>query len=269
MVVIMVKVLGIEKPVIGMVHLRPLPNTPKYRDESIDELLDHALREAKALIEGGIDAILVENFNDVPYEPKPSDPIVVSVMTLIVNEIRKLGVPVGVNVLRNGCIEALAIAHTAKASFIRCNVFVETIVTDQGIIEPIAPKLMRYKRLLGAGVKVFADIHVKHGKPLVNRPIEEVALEAFDRGLADAVIVTGERTGIPPKMNVLRSVKSAVGDRPVIVGSGVNAENIGEILSIADGVIVGTYLKKNGIVTNPVDVERVKKIMRVANSVRT
>lgn len=264
----MTHLLGFYKPIIGMIHLRPLPNTPNYKGEKIEEITDFALKDAETLIEGGVDALLIENFNDMPYEPKPKDPIIIASITSIAKELSKLGVPLGINVLRNACIEALAIAYVVNGKFIRCNAYVEALVTDQGLLQPMAYKVIRYRKVLGKAIKVFADVHAKHGKPLVERPIEEVALEAFDRGMADAVIITGSRTGVPPNIDILKRVKSIVGNRPVIVGSGVTPDNIKEILKIADGVIVGTYFKKDGIITNPVDLNRVKRLVNIVKELR-
>lgn len=264
----MTYVLGLYKPVIGMVHLKPLPNTPNYEGMKIEEIIDYALKDAKTLIEGGVDALLVENFNDIPYEPEPKDPVVIASITAVARELSKLNVPLGVNVLRNACVDALAIAYVANCKFIRCNAYVEVLITEQGILNPMAHKVVRYRKMLNKDIKIFADIHVKHGKPLIERPIEDIALEAFERGLADAIIITGKRTGLPPNVETLKRVKEVVGNKPVIVGSGATPSNIKELLKVADGVIVGTYFKKDGIVTNPVDLTRVKNFVNVVKEIR-
>lgn len=250
--------------IIGMVHVGPLPSTPLGSGAGIDDIIEVAVRDARALEEGGVDGIMVENFYDAPYPKDVADPATVASMALITKEIVKnVSVPVGVNILRNCGLQALAIAHVCGASFIRVNALSETVVSDQGILEPIAYELMRYRRYLGARVAVFADIHVKHAAPLAWRPPELVAREAVERGGADAVIVSGTRTGAPPNVKEVAAVRNAVGV-PVIVGSGVTPANARELLSVADGAIVGTYFKEG----NRVSIERVKKFMSVVRSLR-
>lgn len=252
------------KPLIGMIHLSPLPGSPRYNDSGIGGAMDAALRDAKALQKGGIDGLLIENYGDLPFKPTPADPETVASMTAIGQEIMKqVGLPLGVNVLRNGALAALAIAHVIRARFIRVNVFAESLLTDQGIIEACAHDLMRFRRQLGASdVAVFADVRSKHAAPLGSRPVEESACDAAYRGLANALIVTGLRTGREPSRDQLHRVRVSVPDRPVLIGSGLTKQNASKLLREADGAIVGTYLKENGIVEKPVDESRVKELAR-------
>ncbi|MDW8367240.1 MAG: BtpA/SgcQ family protein [Abditibacteriales bacterium] len=247
------------KPLIGMVHLLPLPGSVRFAGD-LDAVVQRALEDAHALAQGGADGVLVENFGDAPFH-KYVEPHTVAAMAIVVKEVvRAVNVPVGVNVLRNDAQAALAIAAAAGARFIRVNVHTGAMVTDQGIIEGCADETLRYRKMLGADVKIFADVFVKHAAPLGMQTLEQAAKDTAYRGLADALIITGAATGEAPALDDLRRVKTAVPDVPVFVGSGVNAENIGQILSIADGVIVGTSVKGEGRAENPVDVERVRRL---------
>jgi len=260
----------VKKPIVGMVHLLPLPGSPRYEGLGLDRISERAVQDAKHLESGGVDGLIVENFGDAPYLKANVGPETISAMASIAKEvIDTVEVPIGINVLRNDAKAALAVACAAGGKFVRVNVFAEAIVGDQGIIEACAPELIRYRRQLGAEeIKIFADIHVKHGALLTPRPIEESAMDAAYRGLADALIVTGPRTGVEPKLENLMRVKKAVPDRPVLVGSGIDKENIAKLLKHADGAIVGTSLKSGGVVDNPVDEKRVKALMAAVKELR-
>jgi membrane complex biogenesis BtpA family protein len=163
----------------------------------------------------------------------------------------------GINVLRNDGASALAIAQAAGAQFIRVNVFIGARVTDQGIIQGIAHRLLRLRRQLGADeVQIWADVDVKHSSPIVARPLEEEVQEAVVRGRADALIVTGKATGDAVHLEELSRVKSAAADRPVLIGSGVTPENLKTLVPVCDGLIVGTALKRNKDVEAEVDTHR-------------
>ncbi|WP_226988638.1 BtpA/SgcQ family protein [Methanopyrus kandleri] len=246
--------------VVGVVHLPPLPGSP--RAKSIEEVVERARRDAARLEDGGVDAVLVENFGDTPYYPDDVPKITVACMTRAVAEVvDTVSVPVGVNVLRNDGVAAVDVCAATGASFIRVNAYVEAVATDQGVLQPVAHMVWREIDRLGVDVEVYADIRVKHGRPLDDRPVEEVARDAVERGLADAVIVTGSATGSPPRPEEVRKVARVV-DR-VLVGSGVTPENAHVFLRAgAAGFIVGTYFKKNGITENPVDVDRVRELVR-------
>lgn len=252
-----------DKPLIGMIHLLPLPSSPRFVGD-FDSVIQRALDDAHALAEGGADGVIVENFGDVPFH-KYVEAHTVAAMAIIVTEVvHAVNVPVGVNVLRNDAKAAMAMAAMAGAKFIRVNVHTGAMVTDQGIIEGRADETLRYRQMLGVDVKIFADVFVKHSAPLGAPTLEQAAKDTATRGLADALIISGAGTGEATPLDDVRRVKAAVPDVPVFVGSGVNADNIREILSIADGVIVGTSLKVDGKAENPVDVERVRRLKEVA-----
>jgi hypothetical protein len=242
-----------------VVHLLPLPGSPRFADD-FDAVIQRALLDAHALVEGGADGIIVENFGDAPFH-KYVEPHTVAAMAIVVREVvRVVNLPVGVNALRNDAKAAIAIAATAGAQFIRVNVHIGAMATDQGIIEGRADETLRYRKALGADVKIFADVFVKHAAPLGAQTLEQAAKDTVYRGLADVLIVSGVGTGEATDLDDVRCVKAVVPDVPIFIGSGVNVDNIAEVLKVADGVIVGTSLKGDGKVENAVDVERVRAL---------
>ena len=253
-----------RKPLIGMVHLSPLPGSPRWTpDRSVDATLANAAADARALEAGGADAIMVENFFDAPFAKDAVPPHTVAAMTRAVEAVRAaVTIPVGVNVLRNDARAALAIAHVCGAQFVRINVYVGAAVTDQGIIEGAARTAVLYRRELGADVALFADVFVKHAAQLGDGSVtlEDAAKDAVYRGLADALIVSGAATGSATRADDVRRVKAAVPGTPVLVGSGMSAETAPALLAHADGAIVGTSLKQDGQVAQPVDPERVRAL---------
>ena len=255
---------SVRRPVIGMIHLRPLPGAPRA-DGDLGRVIDAAVRDAEALAAGGVHGLMVENFGDVPFFPDRVPAHVVACMTAVAIAVRRAvpGVPLGVNVLRNDGRAALAVAHAAGARFVRVNVLCGARLADQGILHGIAHDLLRDRRVLGAdGVKVLADVDVKHSAPLAARPLAEEVADTVARGLADGVIVSGAGTGQATDAGHVRTVKAAAGaDVPVLVGSGVTDRTIAGYLPHADAFIVGTALKQDGVATNPVDVDRVRALM--------
>jgi len=261
-------ILGIPKAVIGMVHLRALPGSPRWAG-SMDEVTRAALDDARALADGGADALLVENYGDVPFAAGRVDAATVAGMAVVIAELRKaVPLPIGVNVLKTDALSALAVAAATGARFIRVNVHVGAVVADQGLLQSNAHDTLRYRRLLGADVKILADVQAKHGVPLAPVPIEQEARDCVSRGLADGLVVSGAATGEPTPMGDVKRVRGAVADVPLLVGSGVTAETVAELLSVADGVIVGTAVKRDGRLANPVDPERVRRLVQAARVAR-
>jgi uncharacterized protein len=253
------------KPVIGMLHIPALPGSPQNK-LSLDAIIDWVLADAKALAGGGIDGLIIENFGDVPFYPKDVPPHTIAFITALALEVRRQSnLPLGINVLRNDASAALAIAAATGASFIRVNIYIGARVTDQGVIEGTAHETLRYRKLLGCDVKVFADVDVKHSAPLAARKLEEEVADIVSRGCADAVIVTGSATGSATAVDDLHAAKKSAGETPVIAASGVDALNVAAILKEADGLIVGTAFKRDNVTTNPVDGDRVRVFM---NTVR-
>jgi hypothetical protein len=224
------------------------------------------LQEARLLVEAGFDSLLVENFGDAPFYKSRVGPVTVAAMSRLVACLRRElpEVLLGVNVLRNDACAALAIAGLCGAQFVRVNVHVGATATDQGIIQGRAARTLRLRRSLGAAVQVWADIHVKHGRSLVHETAADEALDAVERGLADALIVTGRRTGWGTAVDELRAVRELGLGVPVYVGSGVTERNVDLFLREADGVIVGSSLKVDGLAGNPVDAGRARRFVEGA-----
>lgn len=201
---------------------------------------------------------MVENFHDAPFARDTLPPHTVAALTLAVAAIRAItSLPLGVNALRNDALTAIAVAHICGAQFVRINVFVGAAVTDQGIIQGAARAAVLYRKELGADVAIFADVFVKHATQLGAGSLEDAAKDAEERGLADALIVSGAATGSDTNLEDARRVKTAVPNTPLLIGSGFNAQSASSLLQAADGAIVGTGLKRDGIVSNPVDEAKV------------
>jgi hypothetical protein len=240
-----------------VVHLLPLPLSPRWQG-SLQAVVDRAEQEAVALASGGVHGILVENFFDAPFTKDSVDPVVVSAMSLVLQRLQTLvTLPLGVNVLRNDGHSALAIAACSGAQFIRVNVLTGVMATDQGLIEGCAYDLLRYRQQLGCDVKIFADVLVKHARPLGSPNLTTAVQDTLHRGLADGVILSGWATGHPPSREDLELAKAAAGKAPVLIGSGADWENIGSLMSVADGVIVASSLKRHGDIHQPIDPVRV------------
>jgi len=249
-----------EKRLIGVVHLLPLPGSPRPVALGVAE--SKAVRDAKAMEEAGFDAVIVENFGDRPF-PARAEPITVASMTLIAGRIvEELSIPVGVNVLRNDGVAALSIAEAVGADFIRVNAYTELVASGEGLLEPMARPVQLLKARLSSRVAVFADIHVKHGVSLSTRSGDyyHAALDAVERGLADAVIVTGPVTGEPPSPEALR--EAARSGAPVLLGSGLRPDNAARYRDYVAGAIVGTYLHRRGDWREPVDPARAREVVR-------
>jgi uncharacterized protein len=251
-------------PVIGVIHLAPLPTSPRWGG-SLKAVFDRAEQEAAALAAGGVNGIIVENFFDAPFPKDQVDPVVVSTMTLVVQRLQNLvTLPIGLNVLRNDARSAIAIAMATDAQFIRVNVLTGVMATDQGLIEGQAHQLLRYRRELGSDVKIFADVLVKHARPLGTPNLTTAVQETLDRGLADAVILSGWATGSPPLQADVELAKAAAGDKPLFIGSGADWENVSRLMPPADGVIVSSSLKRHGQINNTIDPIRVSRFVEAA-----
>jgi membrane complex biogenesis BtpA family protein len=277
-----------EKEVLGVIHLPRLPSINLKAETPFEHIVEQAVLEARILSELGFTGVIVENFGDSPFHKRVKDPLTIASMSIIVREVVKnSGYKVGVNLLRNSGREAYSIAVAAGAKFIRVNALVETIVSDSGVIEPEAPRL-RSIRFNYPSVEVYADILVKHSaslraslsmmeatstllaKGFIEDYVRELVEEYVDRGKANALIVTGLKTGEPPPLQLVRLIKK-YSPIPVLVGSGVTLENLELVLKHSDGVIVGSYIKKNGKAGNPLDQARAKmfidKVREIKNKV--
>jgi membrane complex biogenesis BtpA family protein len=260
-----------DQPVIGMVHLPALPGAPEFGGDR-EAILDSARRDARRLTAGGVDGVMVENFEDAPFYPDDVPKHVVASMTRATREVvETVDVPVGVNVLRNDTTADLAVAQATGARFVRANVHTGARVTDQGIVEGKAHETVRLRDRLDYDVRLLADHDVKHSAPLAAHEYNaESMADGVERGLADAMVISGVGTGRGVDLDALESAVERRDewdlDVPILVGSGVTADTVGEILRLADGVIVGTSLKEDGDVGNPVSEARVAELVTAARS---
>lgn len=259
----------LARTLIGMVHLLPLPGSPRW-DGSMERIVTAALADARALVEGGMDALLVENYGDAPFSPGRVEPATVAAVAVVAGEIRRAwpSTPLGINVLRNDARSALAIAVATGAAFVRANVHAGAVLADQGILHSDAYATLRDRRLLGGGVQIFADVQTKHAVALAAVEIEQEAHDLVHRALADGLVVTGRATGEATAVSDLERVRAAVPEVPLLVGSGATPESAGALLSVADALIVGTSLKRDGRVLNPVDRTRVERLVAAARAAR-
>jgi membrane complex biogenesis BtpA family protein len=249
-----------------MVHLLPLPGSPGYGG-SMQQVLDRAQRDCDALLAGGVDGIIVENYGDTPFFPDHIPSVTVAALTSAVTEIRRLtDLPLGVNALRNDAASAMSIAAVTGAQFIRVNVHASAMLTDQGWIAGRAHETLRLRAALAAEIRIFADVLVKHAVAPSGLIIEEAAADAYRRGGADALIVSGKATGAATDRDDLERVRTAVPEAPLWIGSGVNAENAVRLLDTADGVIVGSAFERDGKAGNEVVTDKVRQLVDVVRN---
>jgi hypothetical protein len=255
-----------HKSVIGVVHLKPLPGSPKWGG-NLRAVVDFALADARAYERGGVDAIIMENFGDAPFTKSHVGPETVAAVAAAGTMVRAVvKVPLGFNVLRNDPQSALALCAACGGSFMRVNVHTGAMLTDQGIIEGDAYGTVRYRERICPTASIFADVHVKHAVPLGDFEIEDSAHDTLDRGLADALIISGTGTGRLADITDVQRVRKACPSAKILLGSGINVDNVREFLRYADGVIVGTSLKVGGKLFNPVDPKRVAALVKVARA---
>jgi len=258
-------VFGREAPVVGMVHLPPLPGSPGYGGDR-ETVRERARIDAATLAEGGCDAVLVENYGDAPYHPESVPTHAVAELGAVVESVaRDVDLPHGVNVLRNDAEAALSVAAATGGSFVRVNVHTGTRATDQGLLEGRAHETLRLRDRLDADVAVLADVAVKHSGAVADRSLTRLARETVDRGLADGLVASGAATGEPAADDhldrVLDGRDDATREVPVFVGSGVTPDNAADLLERADGLVVGTALKRDGETDAPVDRDRTRALL--------
>ena len=259
------------KPVIGVIHLRPLPGAPRYDGTPMRDIWAAAAADARALVEGGVDGICVENGGDMPFaRPEDIGPETVAALTAACLEVRAVAdIPLGITCVANGVIPALAIAKATGARWVRANQWVNAYVANEGLLNGPAPRALRYRSAIHAeDVRIFADVHVKFGAHAItaDRSISEQATDAewFD---ADVLIATGTRTGSPTQPSEVEEVRTGT-SLPVIVGSGLDPDRVARLFAAADGAIVGQWLKHEGRWWNPVDPVRVARLMAAVARVR-
>ncbi|MCC6646372.1 MAG: BtpA/SgcQ family protein [Polyangiaceae bacterium] len=256
----------IPRGVIGVVHVPGLPGDPRPAPGGFDGARRRSLDDAAALARGGVAAIIVENFGSAPFTKGDASarlpPHQTAFLARLVAELTGLGIPIGVNCLRNDAVTALGIAAATGAAFIRVNVHTGAYVTDQGLIEGEAATTLRYREQLGAtGVAIVADVLVKHAAPLAPLSVRDAVEDTLHRGLADAIVVSGRATGARVDVARLIDAREAAGDAPVLIGSGLTPDDAEALCPLIDGAFVGTWLKRDGALSNPVDEGRVRALV--------
>jgi membrane complex biogenesis BtpA family protein len=250
------------KLLIGVVHLAPLPGSPRFK-EKLADIVRKAVADARAYESGGADAVIIENFGDVPFTKSAVAPETIASMAVAGRAVRDaIQLPIGFNVLRNDAHAALALVAACDGSFIRVNVHTGAMLTDQGLIEGDAYQTLRLKKHLCPTAQIFADVHVKHAVPLGDWTIEDSAHDTVERGLADALVISGTGTGMATDVEDVRRVRKACPRAKILIGSGITVENLKTLLPLIDGAIVGSSLKRHGRLENPVDAKRVAALKR-------
>ena len=259
------------KPIIGVIHLPPLPGAPRYDGQPTEDIYQAGVTDALAMSQAGIDGIIVENAFDLPFaRPEAIGHETVAALSAACVRVRDaVELPIGITCVANGVMPALAIAKAVGARFVRANQWANAYVANEGIINGPAGEALRYRSAIGArDVQVFADVHVKFGAHAItsDRTVSEQARDAefFD---ADVLIGSGQRTGSPTQPDEIRAIQAGT-SLPVLVGSGLDVDNAAELLSVADGAIVGSSLKYGGTWWNPVDPSIARRLMKVVRSVR-
>lgn len=258
-----------KKPIIGMIHTLALPGTPNYSG-NIKKIIDLAVKEAKIYQDSGIDAIAIENMHDVPYLKNDVGHEISSLLSIIAYEVKnKTNLPIGIQILAGANKEAISVANSAGLDFIRAEGFVFAHVADEGIIESNAGELLRFRKQISAeNILIFTDIKKKHSSHAITNDtsLEETA-HAAEFFLSDGLIITGSATGKEANLDNLKSVRKST-KLPIIVGSGINLNNVENYLPYCDSMIIGSYFKKNGNWKNTVDSNRVINFMKKINLLR-
>ncbi|MBI2300114.1 MAG: BtpA/SgcQ family protein [Armatimonadetes bacterium] len=255
---------GGMQPVGGVGALGGLPGSRGYSTD-LGAVRRRAVDEARVLADGGCDAVLVENSGDAPFTRDQVGPEIVAAMTWLVSAVvDAVVVPVGVSVLRNDAVAAVAVASVAEARFVRVPVHVGVMVTEQGLVEGRAPETLRFRTAIGSDVAVFADVHVRHANPMGDDELKQTASDAYFRGLANALVVTCEPNQACD-LRQARILRRAIPDAPLLAGSGVHAGNARELLDVYDGLVVGDAFHESGDPARPLERERVRGLVNAAH----
>lgn len=260
---------GTAQPVIGMIHVAALPGTPAHR-LPLPAIIEQAVAEAQLYQAAGIDALLLENMHDVPYLPGQVGPEITAAMAVIGRAVKAAtGLPCGLQILAAANREALAAALAAGLDFIRAEAFVFGHVADEGWLDAQAGALLRYRRQIGADhIRIFTDIKKKHSAHAVTADVdlvETAKAAAFFR--SDGLILTGTATGEPTDPAAVAAVRAAV-DMPLLIGSGVTPGQVPALLPHVDGLIVGSYVKRDGHWQQPPDPQRIRALMAAVHAAR-
>ncbi|MBK9645829.1 MAG: BtpA/SgcQ family protein [Deltaproteobacteria bacterium] len=259
------ELLTVHYPVLGVLHLPPLPGSPRP-SPGLEAILQGALRDAEALAEGGADGVIVENLGDAPFSGDVVEPHVTACLAVVAREVRRRfgeRLVVGVNALRNDALAALGACAAAEAGFIRVNVLVGAMVTDQGLLQGRARDVLLYRQRVCPQAGVLADVLVKHASPLGTPDLVQTARDTFLRAGADVLILSGSGTGQPTDPARLRAVREGVPEAPLWIGSGVSLNTAATLRGVSTGAIVGTALHEDGALSAPLSRSRVERMVGV------
>ena len=261
-------VFGVSKPVISMLHLMALPGDPGFDVKGgMKAVIDRARRELDALQSGGVDAVMFSNEFSLPYLTK-TEPITAISMARVIGELQsEIKVPFGVNVLWDG-EASIELATATGASFVR-EIFTGVYASDFGLWNTNVGQAARHRSRLGASnVKLLFNIVPESAVYLSERSIEDITKSTVFASLPDGLCVSGLTAGAATDTQILTKVKAAAGNTPVFVNTGVRANNAADQLAIADGAVIGTFFKKDGVFENPADQSRVEELMAVVKGLR-
>jgi uncharacterized protein len=256
----MTRLFGARRALIGMIHVGALPGTPRAA-EPLERVIETAVAEARGYRDCGYTALMIENMHDRPYLKGAVGPEIVAAMAAVGRAVRDaVDLPLGVQVLAGANREAIAVALACGGAFVRVEGYVFAHVADEGLIEAGAGELLRYRAALGAGgVAVFADVKKKHSSHALTADVDIVeTARAAAFFLADGVIVTGPSTARAADTAEVEAVALGV-DLPVLVGSGITPANLAAYPH-ADGFVVGSWVKRDGLWSNPLDGERAQAV---------
>ena len=261
------RIFGTQRPLIAMCHLHALPGRPRHDAAAgIDGIVERLARDVAALQDAGVDGLLFCNEHDIPYQLRVGHEAVAAMAAAIGRLRAELRLPFGVDLLWDPRA-ALAVARATGAAFVR-EVFTGVYESDMGLMAPSLGELAAYRRQIGAdGVALFTNITPEFSRPVSGRPVAERARSAAFLGV-DALLVSGQMAGVSADLEDLREAKDAAPAVPVLANTGVSEDNLGRILKVADGVIVGTSLKVDRMIWNPVDPARARRLVELAGMLR-
>lgn len=265
------EIFNVPKPIIGVIHMKALPGAAFYDGMAVRDIYRAVVRDAKTLADGGVDGIIIENAGDLPFSrPEDIGFETVAFLTAACEAVRgAVDTPIGITCVANGAIPALAVAKAVGARWVRVNQWANAYVANEGFLNGAASAAMRYRaQIFAQDVKILADVHVKFGAHAItsDRTITEQATDAEWFG-ADVLIATGQRTGSPTRPEEIDQIRAGT-HLPVIVGSGLSSDQVPVLMDVADGAIVGQWLKEDGRWWNPVDPARVEKLMTSVEKMR-
>lgn len=252
-----------------MIHVEALPGTPK-NSKSLTEIISIALREVKIFDAKGVDGIILENMHDLPYLNRKVGPEITAAMSVIAAEIRHFtNLPLGIQILAGANNESLAVAKAANLDFIRAEGFVFSHVADEGFMDGCAGELLRFRKALDCeNIAVFTDVKKKHSSHSITADLSVAeTVSAAEFSLSDGIILTGKSTSLPARTEDLKQARSST-KLPILIGSGITADNIEHYWKFADGFIVGSYFKDDGFWYNNVSRKRVEKLYEITQRLK-